>query len=546
MQENQPTKTKKRIPLTNVALLLIGAALIGQLLGFLRTKLVNANYPAVGPDSTDAYFAAFIIPDFFFYTLAAGALGVAFIPVLADRLQKSDRKGMWELCSSLLNLLSIAMAMVAIVILVFADPLMNQLAHKLTPEQHDNAVTIMRLLALNPLLFTISGILTSVQQTMGRFFFFAVAPLFYNLSIIVSIYAFPCHQLNGVCQASGPGLKGLGVGALIGGVLQLAVVCLGLIGTRFTWRPKIMWRSSDFRTVLRQLPPRSLDQGMDQIQSIVETRLASGLGQGVITYYNNAYILQTAPTLLIGTAISTAAFPRLAQRLSQGRPDLFRRDFLRILRFMIWLTLPVVIVCYIGRGYLARIIFTTGSSEIALIFGFLAGAIFFRTLYTIISRWFYAQKDTKTPLLVSIFTIMFNLAAAFILARPSAYNMAGLAISVSLASMVEVIILLVIMVSRDRGLLNMVFWGGVGRIVSVGGFSVVAGYIAVKYFPLGVADKGITLGVKLGIVALATFTIHIAISGLFGLEEVKPIFTAIKRIVSRPIKGIANYYDPTK
>lgn len=543
MQENPPAaKTKKRIPLSNVALLLIGAALVGQVLGFLRTKLVNANYPSVGPDSTDAYFAAFIIPDFFFYTLSAGVLGVAFIPVLADRLHKGDRKGMWELCSSLLNLLSIAMSVVAVIILVFARPLMEQFVH---PEHVDNATVILRLLALNPLLFTLSGILTSVQQTMGRFFFFAIAPLFYNLSIIASIYVFPCHQANGVCTAEGPGLTGLGIGAVVGGVLQLAVVCFGLIGTRFIWRPRIKWRSGDFKTVLRQLPPRSLDQGIDQIQTMVETKLAGGLGQGVITYYNNAYILQTAPTLLIGTAISTAAFPRLAQRLSQGRPDLFRRDFLRILRFMIWITIPVVIVCYLGRGYLARIIFTDGAPHIALIFGFLAAAIFFRTIYTIISRWFYAQKDTKTPLLVSVFTIAFNIIVAVILAQPNAYGMAGLALSVSLASMVEVVILSVIMVIRDRGLLNMVFWGGVGRIVSVGGFSMLVGYFAVSALPLELSDRGITLGVKLGTIAAATFATHVAISGLFGLEEVRPIFAWIKRIVLMPIKGVVHYYDPT-
>ena len=157
--------------------------------------------------------------------------------------------------------------------------------------------------------------------------------------------------------------------------------------------------------MLRQLPPRSLDQGIDQVQTIVETNLANRLGPGVVSHYNNAYILQTAPVMLIGTAISTAAFPRLTARLSQGRPDLFRRDFLKILRFMIWITIPIIIISYLARGYLARLIFTQGSPEIALIFGFLVMAIFFRTIYSIISRWFYAQKDTKTPLFVSVFTI---------------------------------------------------------------------------------------------------------------------------------------------
>lgn len=532
-------KPKKRIPLVNVAFLLIVATLVGQVLGFLRTKLVNANFPLTGPNSTDTYFAAFNIPDFFFYTLAAGVLGVAFIPILSDRLAKNDRKGMWEVSSSLLNLLSIVMGVVGLIIFVFAEPLIHHIvAPKLVGEQLDNAVFIMRCLSLSPLLFTISGILTAVQQTLGRFFFYAISPLFYNLAIIGSIYVFPCNQLNGQCEAGSMGIKALGIGAFVGSILQLLVVIVGLIGTRFSWRPKIMWRSNDFKTVLRQLPPRSLDQGMDQVQSIVETNLANRLGSGVVSHYSNAYILQTAPVLLLGAAISTAAFPRLTARLSQGRPDLFRRDFLRILRFLIWITLPAIIVAYLARGYLARLIFTQGSPEIALIFGFLVAAIFFRTMYAIMSRWFYAQKDTKTPLFVSIFTIALNLVLAVILARPSTYGAAGLALSVSLASMVEVVLLGIIMVLRDRGLLDRVFWGGVGRIISVTGFSMLAGYLAVSTLPLGADDIGVlTLGSKLGAIIFATFSVHIAISGLFGLEEARPVFAWLKRIILRPIKG---------
>jgi putative peptidoglycan lipid II flippase len=536
MQETSPPKTKRRIPLPNIALLLIAAALVSQGLGFLRTKLVNANFATTGPTSTDAYFAAFNIPDFFFFTLSAGVLGVAFIPILSDRLAKSDRKGMWEITASLMNLLAILMAVVGVIIFVFAEPLIHHIvAPNLHGEQLDNAVFIMRCIALNPLLFTLSGILTSVQQTLGRFFFFAIAPLFYNLAIIGSIIV--GVEMYG--RGSSAALRGLGIGALIGGLLQLAVVCFGLIGTRFSWQPKIMWRSKDFKTVLRQLPPRSLDQGMDQIQSIVETNLANRLGSGVVTHYNNAYVLQTAPILLIGTAISTAAFPRLTARLSQGRPDLFRKDFLRILRFMIWITIPVVIICYLGRGYLARLIFTQGSPEIALIFGFLTAAIFFRTIYAIISRWFYAQKDTKTPLFVSVFTIVFNIVLAVILARPqpTGYGAAGLALSVSIAAFVEVVILGIIMVIRDRGILNMRFWGGVSRAVSVGGFSMLAGYLAVSLLPLLANDVGITLGLKLGIIVAIIFVTHIAISKLFGLEEVRPIFTWLKKIVMRPIRG---------
>src|SRR3954464_10988298 len=116
-----------RISLSNVAALLVATAFLGQLLGFLRTKLVNANFPTTGPQSTDAYFAAFNVPDFFFFTLAAGALGVAFMPVLSDRLYRGDRKGVWELSTSLLNFLAIIMAVVGLVMLVFAEPLIKYL-----------------------------------------------------------------------------------------------------------------------------------------------------------------------------------------------------------------------------------------------------------------------------------------------------------------------------------------------------------------------------------------------------------------------------------
>jgi putative peptidoglycan lipid II flippase len=530
MNPSSSGKKESRLSISNVAALLIASSFAGQLLGFLRTKLVNSNFPTAGPHSTDAYFAAFNIPDLFFFTLAAGALGVAFMPVLSDRLHMGDRKGVWDLSASLMNLLAIIMTVVGIIMLVFARPLIQHVvAPGLSPAQLNTAVNIMRLLAFNPLLFTISGVLTSVQQTMGRFFFYAIAPLFYNTTIIISIFIFK----NNI------GLVGLGLGALIGAVVQLVIVVCGLWKTGFRWQPGINWQSRDFHLILRNLPPRSLDQGIDQVENIVETHIASGLGTGNITYYNNAFILSTAPILLIGTAISTAAFPRLNARLSQGRPDLFRKDFLMVLRAMIWISAPLAVVCYFARGYLARLIYSNGSPQIATIFGFLVLAIFFRIQYSIISRWFYAQKDTKTPLFVSLFTIALNIFLAITLARPSpqGYGVAGLALAQSIVAMVEVFILSSIMLKRDHRLFNIEFWGGVWRIIAVSGFSVVAGFIMISLYPLGINDRGIvTLGSKLAFITLVTFAVHVAVSALFDLEEVRPIFARLRKLVLKPVK----------
>jgi len=529
-------RANKRISLGNAAALLIVAALSGQVLGFLRVKLINANFSQFGGQSTDAFFAAFKIPDFFFYTIAAGALGVAFIPILADHLEKGDHKGAWEIANSLLNMLAIIMLFVGVIIFIFARPLLHIVAPNLSPEQAHNAVLIMRLIAFNPFLFTISGILTAVQQTMGRFFFYAIAPLFYNICIIISALMFSTIAP----QNGGPnnlGLVGVGVGALIAAILQLLIVLFGLGGMNFILQRKINFKNADFRKVLRLIPPRSIDQGVDSINSIVETRFSSRLGTGSISYYESAYTLHTVPIQLIGTAIATAAFPRMSERLSQGRPDLFRSDFLKVLRAMIWITIPVVVLSFFSRGYLARLIFSRGSNEIAAIFGFLCGAIFFRVIYAIVSRYFYAKKDTWTPLIVSIFIIALNILLAWQLSKPDRYGIAGLAIAQAVVAAVEVFILFCIMLIRDRKLFDREFWGGVWRILSVTGFSVVATYIMVQIFPLGANDKGVlTLGSKFGLITIVTLGVHLGMSSLFSLEEAVPVVAKLRKALKIILK----------
>jgi putative peptidoglycan lipid II flippase len=523
-------RATKKMTLSNAAVLLVATSFTGQLLGFLRVKLVNANFSAFGPQSTDSFFAAFKIPDFFFFTIAAGALGVAFMPILADHLQRKDKKGVWDLSSSLLNFLALIMLVVGLGIFIFARPLISYIvAPNLDPEQLNNAVMIMRLIAFNPLLFTISGILTSVQQTFGRFFFYAMAPLIYNISIIISIFLFRDNI----------GLVGLGIGALAGAVLQVLTALIGLYGMNFKYRQVIHFKSPDFRKILTLLPPRSIDLGITSINSIVATNYARRLGSGYVSFYENAYTLHTAPTLLIGTAISTAAFPRFNNALARGRKDQFREEFLKVLRIIIWIVTPVVVVCFFGRAYLARMIFSRNAPEIAAIFGFLSGAIFFRTIYTIVSRYFYAQKDTWTPLIDSLLAITLNIFLVMHFAKATSYGVTGIALAESIVAGAQLLVLTVIMLIRDPKLFDKHFFIGLGRIISITGFSVMATYIMVSILPLRINDVGFfTLGIKLGIISLVTFTVHLTLSSLFGLEEAEPVvrkIKAIKRAILRPV-----------
>ena len=517
------TRANRRISFGSAALLLAGASLAGTVLGIVRTKLINANFNNF---ETDAFFAAFKIPDFIYFTLASGALGVAFLPILSERLRK-NKNSAWEVASYLLNALGIVTLITSILLMIFAEPLLRYVVVPgFTPEQLQLSVAIMRIVSVNVFIFAISTLLTTVQQSVGRFFFFAIAPLFYNGAIIASIYIF----------GDTLGVVGLSVGVAVGAILQLVVASLGMIGLNFKYLPKIDFQNKSFKEVLSILPARSIDQGVDYINGIVETRFASRLVTGSVTWYENAMILHNAPVMLIGNSLSTAAFPRLTDRLAQGRTDLFRKEYIKVLQTMIWLALPVVIVAFFARAYLARIIFARSSKEIAVVFGVLTFAIFFRILYTIISRYFYAYKDTKTPLYVSLFIITVNIFLAYYLSQPDVYGVVGLAIAQGVVAFTEVLILTAIIIKRDPKLFDRRFMNYFIRVLIAGFCTAVVSYLILQFLPLQLADLGLVLIVKLAIITSIAFSVYVFASWALRLSEADIIFNRLKKIVLKPVK----------
>lgn len=517
-------RANKRLSIGSAAFLLIAASGLGTILGVVRTSLINANFNGF---SASAYFAAFKIPDFIFFTLATGALGVAFMPVLSDKIAKGNKQAAWEFASSILNTIALVTLVLSVISMIFARPLLQYVvARGFPPEQLDLAVSVMRIVSINPFLFAISTLLTSVQQTVGRFFFFAIAPLFYNVSIIIAI----------VLLNKELGVVAVGVGVVVGAILQLIVAGVGMIGLNYRYSFRINTKDKDYKKVMSVLPARSVDQGIDYINSIFETSYASGISRVAVANYENALLMHNAPIMLIGIAISSAAFPRFTERISQGRPDLFKKEFLTVLKAMIWIALPVVIVCYFEREYLARLISKRENNEIALIFGALSVAIFFRTLYAIISRFYYAQKDTITPLLVSIFAIISNIFLAYELSRPDAYGVVGLAISQSIVAVLEVFIMIAIMMVKNKGLFSLEFLKNLLMIFSVGGITVLVTYISVNIFPLNTADRGVAIFAKVSTIAFLAGLTHILVSYLFNISEAKPVIEKVKKYVLRPIK----------
>ena len=405
---------------------------------------------------------------------------------------------------------------------------------------------MMRVIAVSPFLFAVATVITSMQQAVGRFAFFALAPALYNVGIIIGLLFFT----NGInifgWQVFDGGIMGVALGVVLGAMLQLLVSTIGLFGMGFNYEFKIFWKNKGFRQVLRLLPPRSLDQGIDYVNSIVETNLASRMVAGSVNAYQQVTALVYMPINLVGVAISTAAFPRMTERIAEGRPDLFKKELQQVLRVIIWLALPIAVISVIARGYVVNFIVNGGDPYMSSILGILGISILFRSVYFISARSFYAQQDTKTPLYISLFTIALNITLAVWFTLGFKAGVQGLAWAAVIVSAVEIAILFTLMSRRITGLFDAPFIHGIGRMISAAGFMALVTYGAVVLLPLSLTDQRFFDSFpKFTLISLVSFLVYLFFCYLFKLPEVKPVISRIQKILfKRPeVKDDSNTHS---
>ena len=526
----------RKLSVKTAAILLSGSILLSSLLGILRSRLLNGYYLDTYPTGIDAYTVAFIIPDFMFSILVSGALTVTFVPVfnqLRNDKRYKDNRGAWELTSSVINLMSLVTLAISVLIMIFAEPLIQYVVGPyLSEASRALAASMMRVIAINPFLFSISGIMTSLQQAYGRFFFYAIAPAVYNLGIILGITVFTDGITLFGWRVFDGGIMGVAIGVVFGSICQLAISAIGVMGLGFRYNFKIFWDNEGFMKVLKIFPARSLDQGADYLNSLVETRLASGMAPGTITAYNMALTLHTMPINLIGVAISNAAFASMTEKLSLGQTGQFKREVQAILRTIMWIALPIAVISFFARGYVVSFIKNGGHSLIAGLFGALVVAIFFRSIYHILARTFYAQQDTKTPFYVSLVAITINIGLAVIFTTIFKFGAYGLAWSQSITALVEVIILSIAMRFKVKGILDEQFMICFCKMAISATVTAVICYSLVLKLPLRDSDKSFFVTFpKFCLISLTSGLVYFGLSRAFGLDEARVISQKIKRLI---------------
>lgn len=511
------SKVNQKTTVGATAVLISVAYLASRGLGLLRDRLLASHFGASNP-LTDAYAAAFRLPDLLFTLLVSGAVAVAFIPVLTEHWVKEERMEAWEIASGVLNILMLLTLVTGAVIFVFADPLTTLVAPGFDQARHEVTVKLTRIMLVTPFLFAVSSVLGSIQQSFGRFFFFSVASIFYNLGIIFGIiFLSPDNSIYGVAY-----------GVVLGAFLQAAIQVFGLLGLGYSYRPRFNLRHKSVRKILGLMVPRALDQGIDQLNYTVQTIIGSGLATGSLTAFYYANNLRNVPIAIFGSAVAVASFPRLAARAASKNTAGLISDLVQNARLILFLVIPAATLAVLLRGYIVRLLFGFGDPTTASLLGWFAGSIIFQSLFFLVSRAYYAMQDTKTPLFVSAFAIALNIVLSFWLTRR--YGVAGLPMAQSLVAMLETVVLVVLLRARLGHLGGRSIMSGLGKMLLANAIMASTVYILVAGFlPLYRADRGfIVVGPKFLAIAAAAAIAYLIPCYILQLPEAHTFMRKLK------------------
>lgn len=416
---------------------------VSRILGYLRDVFIYASF---GQNRlTDAYNAAFSIPDFLYMLLVGGALSSAFIPVLSSYIANHQEEEGWKVSSIIYSCVMVLLVIGVAIGIIFTPQLIQLLVPGFDAASMKLTITLTRIMFAQVFFMCLSGISMGILNSYKKFAAPAIGSMIYNLGIIIGglLLMKPIEAIW-----PGYGIAGFSIGVVLGAALNffVQVPALKKVGLKFHF--SLNFRHPGVRKILVLIFPVFIGLAVSQINLFVTQNIASMFSAGIVAALHTAQRLMQLPIAIFAIAIAVAFFPTMTSYASRGEMKEFKRSTIMGLRTVLFVTIPSTIALAVLRTPIIRFMFEFESSKFtAESTAITANALFFYCIgifaygaIHILSRSFYSLQDTKTPVKASIISIIVNIVLSITLSRLADYI--GLALAYSLAGIFNMALLL--------------------------------------------------------------------------------------------------------
>lgn len=429
----------KKILLTG-AMLLAVSSLVSRILGLFRDKIFAYQFGALQAGSIfdlDAYYAAFRLPDFMFQLLIMGTVASAFVPIFSEYFHTNKKEQAWKFLDTCITCLMTLMLALGGVIFIFAPWILPFLVPGFSGEKLELTVHLTRIMLVSPMIFCLSSLFQSVENAAKKYLFFALAPILYNLAIIISTLLF----------APTYGVIAIAYGVVAGSILHALIQWPAVKQLGHNFHLRFDWKGKDFQQFIKLATPRIFGIGITQFNILVDTIIASTLVTGSITAFSYATNLQSLPLGLVGVSISIVAFGIFSEQVAKkdhiGMAQTLREKLENISVYIIPATAGLILL----RQEIIEVIlkggkFTNDDVQLtASLLGVLSLALLAQSLIPLFARFFYAKKNTYTPVGISLIGFLSNIFASLYFAKYLHWGVLGIATGMVLSSVLQAFLL---------------------------------------------------------------------------------------------------------
>lgn len=414
------------------------ATMLSRIMGMVRDMVVSRLFGA--GMATDAFFAAFQIPNMLRRFFAEGALTSAFVPTFSATLTKQGEEKARELANTCFTLLTIIIAIITLAGILLSPIIVSLMfpGFKAEPGKFELTVLLNRLMFPYIFFITLVAICMGILNTLRHFFTPAISTVFLNISMIVAALF-----LRGFFDAP---ITALAVGVLIGGFIQLIMQLPVLWKKGFMIKPDFNFSSPEIRRIALLMLPATFGVGVYYLNITVSAILASLLPQGSVSFLYYAQRLFEFPQGIFTVSVSQAVLPSMSRQVAEGDMSGVKETLSFGVRLMLFITIPAMVGLMICSIPIFSLIFMGGAfnydkvinSGMALLYYSIG--LSFVALTRVLAPVFYALKDTKTPVYTALITFIINLLLSLILMEPLKHG--GLALATSLSAFCNMLILL--------------------------------------------------------------------------------------------------------